>query len=174
MSRFSADEMDKAFQHYWRTGAVGEDWDAWADLFTEDCTYFEHYYGSMQGRETVRAWIKPVMARYPEIYTYYEWHVVDAERGRVTFYMQNRRDHPNGKDTFDFPGVSILEYAGDGKWKREEDFWAWKGRETAMLGWEAACKELDPGFAQKATRWHWPAAPAWAQGARSYAERPRR
>ena len=51
------EELERAFQLYWRTGAVGEDWDAWADLFTEDCTYFEHWYGQMQGRETVRKWI---------------------------------------------------------------------------------------------------------------------
>ncbi|HKA30620.1 MAG TPA: nuclear transport factor 2 family protein, partial [Candidatus Binatia bacterium] len=99
MPTFDRDELEKAFRTYWRTGAVGEDWDAWADLFTEDCTYFEHYYGSMQGREHVRAWIKPVMARYGEIYTAYEWHTIDVERGRVIFYMQNRRDHPGGQGT---------------------------------------------------------------------------
>ena len=63
MATFDRDELESAFRTYWRTGAVGEDWDAWANLFTEDCTYFEHYYGSMQGREAVRAWIKPVMER---------------------------------------------------------------------------------------------------------------
>ena len=87
MTTYSHQELDDAFRTYWRTGAVGEDWDAWADLFTEDCTYFEHYYGAMQGREVVRAWIKPVMARYGEIYTAYEWHTIDVERGRVIFYM---------------------------------------------------------------------------------------
>jgi hypothetical protein len=30
----------------------------------------------MRGREAVRTWIKPVMERYGEIYTAYEWHVV--------------------------------------------------------------------------------------------------
>jgi len=116
MPRYGRDELEQAFHSYWRTGAVGEDWDAWADLFTEDCRYFEHFYGHMRGRETVRAWIKPVMERYGEIYTAYEWHVVDPEGGRVVFYMQNRRDHPGGRGTIDFPGVSILEYAGGGKW----------------------------------------------------------
>ena len=42
MTTFSRDEIDDAFRTYWRTGAVGENWDAWADLFTEDCTSFEH------------------------------------------------------------------------------------------------------------------------------------
>jgi len=173
MAQFDRDEMDAAFRTYWRTGAVGEDWDAWADLFTEDCTYFEHYYGTMNGRETVRAWIKPIMEKYGEIYTVYEWHTIDVDRGRVIFYMQNRRDDPagNGK-TFDFPGVSLLEYAGGGKWKREEDFWAWKQREVAMKGWEEACKRVDPDHAKKKTRWNWGNGPDWARGGRSWADRP--
>ena len=83
MGTFGHQELEQAFRVYWRTGAVGEDWDAWADLFTEDCVYVEHFYGTMRGRETVRAWIKPIMAKYGEIYTAYEWHVIDAAQGRV-------------------------------------------------------------------------------------------
>src|SRR6185369_16654517 len=120
MGKYSRDELERAFIHYWRTGAAGEDWDAWADLFTEDCTYFEHWYGLMHGRETVRAWIVPIMDKYREIYTGYEWHVIDEDRGQVVFYVQNRRDHPSGKGTCDFPGVSIITYAGNGKWSRDE------------------------------------------------------
>ena len=171
MATFDRDELESAFRTYWRTGAVGEDWDAWANLFTEDCTYFEHYYGSMKGREAVRAWIKPVMERYGEIYTAYEWHTIDVDRGRVIFYMQNRRDDPSGQGTHDFPGVSLLEYAGNGKWKREEDFWAWKQREVAMKSYEDACRRIDPEHPKKKTRWHWGNGPAWTQGARSFAER---
>src|SRR5207244_3503162 len=51
MGAFRREELEDAFRIYWRTGAVGEDWNAWADLFTEDCTYFEHWYGLMHGRE---------------------------------------------------------------------------------------------------------------------------
>jgi hypothetical protein len=167
------DELEQAFRTYWRTGAVGEDWDGWANLFTEDCTYFEHYYGAMQGREVVRAWIKPVMARYGEIYTAYEWHTIDVERGRVIFYMQNRRDHPGGQGTIDFPGVSLLEYAGSGKWKREEDFWAWKQREVAMKAYEDASRQFDPDHARKKTRWSWGNGQEWTLDGRSWEERPR-
>jgi len=173
MGHFTKAELDDAFRTYWRTGAAGEDWEAWANLFTEDCTYFEHWYGLMHGRETVRSWIVPIMAKYREIYTAYEWHVVDDERGRVVFYVQNRRDHPSGSGTCDFPGVSIIEYAGNGKWKREEDYWAVKAREVAMKEYEDACKRLDPEHPQKATRFDWNDGPAWTKGGRTYAERPR-
>src|SRR6185295_18523875 len=124
MVSFDRDELEQAFRRYWQTGAVGERWDAWADLFTEDADYVEHVLGNLKGREAIRAWIKPIMAQYGELYTAYEWHTVDAESGRVIVYMQNRRDHPSGKGVIDFPGITVLGYAGTGKWKREEDFWA--------------------------------------------------
>src|SRR2546425_174105 len=50
MGKFTREELEQAFRTYWRTGAVGEDWDAWAGLFTEDCLYVEHMYGTMRGR----------------------------------------------------------------------------------------------------------------------------
>src|ERR1700747_3288890 len=123
MPRFDRDEIERAFRRYWQAGAVGGDWDAGPDLCTDDADYIEHVLGSLKGREAIRGWIKPIMQQYPELYTVYEWHTVDADAGRVIVYMQNRRDHPSGQGTIDFPGVTLLDYAGDERWKREEDFW---------------------------------------------------
>ena len=47
MGRFSRDELEQAFQKYWRTGAVEEDWDGFAEMFTEDATYVEHVLGEI-------------------------------------------------------------------------------------------------------------------------------
>ena len=173
MPPFPRDELEQAFRTYWRTGAVGEDWDAWADLFTEDAEYVEHVLGNLHGREAIRGWIKPIMLQFPELYTVYEWHAVDEATGRVIVYMQNRRDHPSGQGTIDFPGISILEYAGNGKWRKEEDFWSVKGREVAMRAYEEACRAHDPDHPRKHTRFTWGNGPAWTRGARSYAERTR-
>lgn len=171
---WSRDELEQAFRTYWQTGAAGEDWDAWCDLFTEDVLYVEHMYGTMRGREAVRAWIVPIMERYREIYTGYEWHSIDDEQGRVFLYVQNRRDHPSGTSTIDFPGITILEYAGGGKWKSEEDFWSSKEREVAMAAYDEATRIHDPDHATKATRFDWGRGPAWTKGGRTYAERPTR
>ena len=105
MTTFDHDEVEAAFRNYWALGAVGEDWDAWCDeCFTEDVTYIEHILGNKQGREAVRAWIKPTMEEYGAIYTAYEWHTV-AAGGRVVVYMQNRRDHPDASAAADrLPG----------------------------------------------------------------------
>jgi SnoaL-like domain len=171
MPRWSHDELEEAFRTYWRTGAVGEDWDAWVDLFTEDAQYREHQLGPKAGREAIRAWIKPIMANFGEIYTAYEWHVVDEAAGRVVVYMQNRRDHPSGAGTVDFPGVTILEYAGGGRWRVEEDFWSVTEAEAAGKAYATACAQHDPEHPKKRTRLDWGRGPEWTRGARSYGER---
>jgi hypothetical protein len=168
---FERDDLEQAFQKYWRTGAVGEDWDAWADLFTEDAQYVEHVLGNLEGREAIRAWIKPIMAQYGELYTVYEWHSIDPASGRAIVYMQNRRDHPSGRGTIDFPGVTILDYAGNGRWRREEDFWAVPRAQATFTEYLEACKQFDPGHREKKTRLDWGGGPAWTRGARSWAER---
>ena len=174
MSRFSREELDRAFQLYWRTGAVGEDWDAWADLFTEDADYIEHFLGTMKGREAIRAWIKPIMEQYCELYTAYEWHTIDEAGGRVIVYMQNRRDHPSGSGTIDFPGVTILDYAGNNRWQREEDYWAVPRAHASVEQYAAACERFDPGHREKRTRKNWGTGPAWTQGAPSFFDRGKR
>ena len=171
MGGFSYEEIERAFVTYWRTGAVGEEWDAWADLFTEDADYIEHVLGDMKGREAIRAWIKPIMAEYGELYTAYEWHTIDADAGRAIVYMQNRRDHPSGRGTIDFPGVTILEYAGGGMWKKEEDYWAVPAATETLATYAAAVAEHDPDHKKKRTRRHWGSGPEWTIGGPSYAER---
>ena len=170
MAIYPVEEVEAAFRRYWQTGAVGEDWDAWCDLFTEDAVYVEHVMGTMQGREAIRSWIKPIMAQYGEIYTAYEWHMVEPG-GRVVVYMQNRRDHPGGDGVLDFPGITILQYAGGGQWSLEEDFWAVPGAQRMTEEYEAARKQFDRGHRDKRTRRDWGKGPDWTRGAATYWER---
>jgi hypothetical protein len=172
MGKFGREELERAFQHYWRTGAVNEDWDGFADHFTEDALYVEHVLGTLRGREAIRAWIKPTMERFGELYTAYEWHVVDEANDRIVVYMQNRRDHPSGRGTIDFPGITILHYAGGGRFDYEEDFWAVPAARSTIEQYRAACQEHDPEHASRRTRLDWGNGPAWTRGAASWAERP--
>lgn len=173
MAKWNRDEMEEAFRGYWQRGAVGERWEEWVERsFTEDADYHERILGSMKGRDAICSWIVPIMLEYGELYTAYEWHSVDPELGKVIVYMQNRRDHPSGQGTIDFPGVTILDYAGDGRFSQEEDYWALPlAREAAKL-YVSACEEFDPDHAAKRTRHHWGNGPDWTRGAPSYAERP--
>jgi ketosteroid isomerase-like protein len=156
-------EVEQAFRHYWQTGAVGEDWDAWSDLFTEDALYVEHVLGDMHGRAAIKAWIGPIMDKFSELYTAYEWHMVTGDR--VVVYMQNRRDHPDpDQPPIDFPGITILGYAGDGKWSYEEDYWAGPRAAEALREYRDASQAVDRDHASKRTRWHWPDdKPTWTR-----------
>ena len=60
-------------------------------------------------------WIAASMGGVPEMYTPLDWYVIEGEK--IVFHMENRRDNPDpeGPPYFDFPGVSTLWYAGDGK-----------------------------------------------------------
>jgi hypothetical protein len=172
MTTLDREEVESAFRTYWQLGAVGESWDVWCDrCFTEDVTYIEHVLGTKNGREAVRAWIKPTMEDYGAIYTAYEWHMVGDE-GRVVVMMQNRRDNPQpGAPSIDFPGITVLQYAGDGMFSLEEDFWSLPEGIRTMKQYDAACRDFDPEHPKKRTRLNWGNGPDWTRGAASYAER---
>jgi hypothetical protein len=167
---FERSEVETAFRQYWQLGAVDEDWDAWCDAcFTADVTYVEHVLGDRQGREAVRAWIKPTMEEYGSIYTVYEWHMV-GDDGRVVVSMQNRRDHPDPNEPpIDFRGITVLQYAGDGRFGFEEDFWSLPEGVETMKRWTAATRD-HPGFVAQRTRRDWGNGPAWTVGAPTYDE----
>ncbi len=84
--------------------------------------------------------------------------------------MQNRRDHPSGTGTIDFPGITILRYAGDGKFNYEEDYWAVPTANESIKEYKAACEQFDPDHKQKRTRKNWGNGPAWTQGAPTWFE----
>jgi limonene-1,2-epoxide hydrolase len=170
---FDRDEVEAAFRTYWQLGAVGEDWDTWCDTcFTDDVMYIEHVLGNRQGREEVRAWIKATMADYGEIYTAYEWHMV-GDDGRVVVYMQNRRDNPAlGAPPIDFPGMTVLQYAGNGQFSLEEDFWSLTEGSATFKQYVEASKGFDPDHRHKRTRLDWGNGPEWARGAKTFADSP--
>ena len=170
---FDLEEVEAAFRQYWHTGMIREDWSAWADLFTEDVVYCERVLGTMHGREAVRQWIVPLMEQYGEIYGVYDWHHAEAG-GRVVFRMLNRRDHPSGEGHLDFPGVTILQYAGNGKWAAEEDYWAEQLGVQQYTEYAQAMKKHDPNHRHKRTRNDWGDGPEWTQGKASFWDWPDR
>jgi hypothetical protein len=116
-------EVEAAFQRYWRIGAIEERWADWTDCFTEDVHYVERVYGEMRGRQAVRSWITGLMVDNPHVHAVLSWYIIEGDR--VVLHMLNRYYSPlPGGPPLDFPGVTILSYAGDGRFSYEEDWWS--------------------------------------------------
>lgn len=132
----SRQEVEAAFQ---RTRAAQDtgDWSAYADCFSEDAVYVEHHFGTFRGRESIRAWLVPVMAplvgwSYPT-----EWCVVEGDR--LVFLWKNRlpgRRADGGY--FEFSGVTTMIYAGDGLFSYQEDIYNFDETRQVMTEWKAA------------------------------------
>jgi len=164
MAPFSREEVEREFHQWWEIGNVGEDWDAWVEMFVPDVTYTEHFWGALRGQQQVWIFINAVMKGVPEIYTVLDWYTVDG--GTVVFHCQNRRDNPDasGPPYWDFAGLSVIEYAGDGRWSSEEDFWDVNGARRTSAEYAAACARAGATEPlQRLTRHHWPAGPPWAR-----------
>jgi ketosteroid isomerase-like protein len=116
-------EVDEAFARYVDVSAEAArsgDWNPWTDLFTDDAIYVEHHFGVMRGQAAIRRWINRIMtgpARYMDMPV--EHYTVDGDV--VYSYILNRFLPRDGSTPFQFPVVTILCYAGDGKWCYEED-----------------------------------------------------
>lgn len=148
MGRFTREELEDAFAAYQQraatAGATG-DWAAWADQFTEDATYVEHHYGTMQGREAIRAWITEVMGTFPgnRMPAFpIDWYVVDEERGWIVCQVENRMEDPGDGSIHQGANITILHYAGNGLWSYEEDVYNPAHFATMVAGWRQRVDEL--------------------------------
>jgi hypothetical protein len=130
-------EVESAFHAILTTGITDEDWLRWTEHLTEDVLYVERVFGTMHGRAEVRAWITELMAARADVHGVLNWYVVKGDR--VVFDMTNRIYHPDpSQPPLDFGGLTVLEYAGDGLFGYEEDYWDTKGSEVAYGGFLAA------------------------------------
>lgn len=133
MNQFTDEELESAFAAA-QAPQQRDDWDGYCDLFTEDAIYVEHELGSFVGRDAIREWLVPVMA--PLVgWTYpVHWHLVGD--GRVVSYWENVMPSPPGDDRHhSFFGMTVMTYAGDGTWSRQEDMYNGKEMEAAFKAW---------------------------------------
>jgi ketosteroid isomerase-like protein len=138
MATPSRAEVERAFARYLETGAYNRDWNAWADLFTEDAIYVETQYGTFHGREAIRSWITGVMAGVPDMFfPEPTWRLIDGDQ--VCFCIDNA--YPDPRDPagppIAFPTVSYLKYR-DGLWCREEDIYDVRASLAARAAFRAA------------------------------------
>ncbi len=120
-------ELESAFADYQQTVAeitVSGEWGRFAEMFTADAAYVEHAYGEFSGREEIRPWIIRTMTTFPgnEMTSFpVAWSVLDPEQGRVVCEIRNLMRDPGDGSVHEASNITILDYAGDGLWSREED-----------------------------------------------------
>ncbi|QIG45009.1 SnoaL-like domain-containing protein [Nocardioides anomalus] len=104
--------------------AASGDWTGFADSFTEDATYVEHAFGTFRGREEIRAWSVRTMTSFPgSVMTGFPlaWQVVDAPTSRLICEVRNLMPDPGDGTALEESNLTIMTYAGDGLFAREED-----------------------------------------------------
>lgn len=125
---FTAEELHEAFELHARTVTTATrtgDWEPFVQLFTPDATYVDPMAGEMVGQEAIRAWVMATLAPFPgSAMSYPElWHLVDVERGRVVCELRNVLRDPGDGSVFEADNIGVLDYAGDGRFSREQDFY---------------------------------------------------
>jgi limonene-1,2-epoxide hydrolase len=136
MSSCTRAEVEAAFRR--TIDAQGrDDWNAFVDCFTPDALYVEHHLGTFRGRDAIRAWLIPAMAQcrgwtYP-----IEWVAIDGPR--VVYKWLNRLPGPRADGSpFEFPGITIKTYAGDGRFDYQEDVYNWESALKVLKEYAAA------------------------------------
>ncbi|MDT5360037.1 MAG: hypothetical protein QOC69_1799 [Mycobacterium sp.] len=157
-STFSRDELADAFAQFEATvsrAAETRDWDPWVDQYTDDVLYVEHAAGTMRGREQVRPWIWKTMESFPGSYmTSFPslWKVMDEARGRIICELDNPMRDPGDGVIISATNISIVTYAGDGLWCRQEDVYNPLRFVSAAMKWCKKAKELGT-LPDEAERW---------------------
>ncbi|MGH3474427.1 MAG: nuclear transport factor 2 family protein [Aeromicrobium sp.] len=170
MSRWSRAELEAAFAHYGaevRAASETKDWGRFADLFTEDATYDEHLYGEFHGREEIRAWIVKTMTTMPGCWMPDyppSWYVIDEERGRIVCEILNRMQDPGDGSIHEAANITILTYAGDNLFSKEEDVYNPSKFTDVITDW-ARVADVHGKLTDEGVAWMDGALPEWRQPA---------
>jgi SnoaL-like domain len=123
---YSREELAAAHDHLIALSVAAQgngQWDDYCDLFTEDALYIEHFLGTYHGREEIRQWLIPAMTAWPQMRFPVLWRTFNEEDGLVVFAVGNDMPDVDGNGPYSVPSWTLLEYAGDNQWSREEDIY---------------------------------------------------
>jgi len=157
-SEFTRSELTAAFEKFEATvarAAETHDWDAWVEHYTPDVLYIEHAAGTMRGRDEVRDWIRRTMGTFPGSHMVAFpslWSVIDEPTGRIIMELDNPMRDPGDGTVIGEPNISIITYAGDGLWRKQEDIYNPLRFLKASLKWCRKAQELGT-LVDAAARW---------------------
>ncbi len=127
MGTWSRAELQEAHDRYVEAAnrsAASGDWHEWGQRFTEDAEYVEHLFGRFHGRREILDWISTTMAQWPnsQMTSFpHDWCVCDEERGWWICQIENRFADPGDGSVHQACNLTVLHYAGDGRFSYEED-----------------------------------------------------
>ena len=99
----------------------------------------------MHGRPEVRAWIQRTMTAFPGSHMVAFpslWSVIDEPTGRIIMELDNPMRDPGDGVIISATNISIVTYAGDGLWCRQEDVYNPLRFVSAAMKWCKKAKEL--------------------------------
>jgi hypothetical protein len=164
MSTPSRDEMEEQFRHYYMTGPVHEDWIAWSQLFTDDATYTDHMWGVFHGPAEIAQFLDGTMSFASHVYSALVWYTITDNR--IVYKCFNRADNPDPDGgLIQFPSLQVIEYAGNGKWSSEDDWWTIAEMKEFNLEWQAAAAKFGAPGEDNLSRKDWGPWVDWARPA---------
>jgi len=102
-------------------------------------------YGEFQGRDAIRKWITDTMSTFPgNVMPAFpiKWHVIDEERGWIVADIINRMADPGDGSVHEASNLTVLHYAGDNQFAREEDVYNPMNFMKMVKGWGRRAQEL--------------------------------
>jgi predicted SnoaL-like aldol condensation-catalyzing enzyme len=134
MAQYPREEIEAAWAEYQRRGVGEHDWPGWADMFTDDARYEEHFLGVFEGKPAINKFIVDVMQEYAAMTLWIEWSIVDGDR--IGFYIWNNLPDPSGTGKrYAFPNTTFLQYGGNGKFSFEADYYNPADAERVFAEW---------------------------------------
>jgi hypothetical protein len=144
---WTSDELEKAFQLHASTvdaAARSRDWEPFVQLFVPNAVYVDPMVGAMRGHAEIRPWVTTTLGTFPGSAMHYPeaWHLLDPERGRVVCELRNVLRDPGDGSVFEENNITILEYAGDGRFRSERDIYDSALMIRMIEAWGRRCVEL--------------------------------
>ena len=120
-------EIEKTIQRYLelRRGAIAGDipWTALAEVFTDDAVFIDSVWGRHDGLDAVVEFLDASMRGLDDWDFPHLWEAIDGDRVFLRWSNRLPGATADGRP-LDNMGLSILEYAGDGRFSYEEDMYS--------------------------------------------------
>jgi hypothetical protein len=144
--QFTREELEQAHDRYLAVSdqcCETADWRPYGQQFAEDALYVEHILGTFHGREAITQWIVEGLSGWGRNWSFpLEWRIFDEDRGQVIFSAGNELPDLDGKGPYRFSSWSLVTYAGNDQWSRQEDLYDSAAMSDVVTRWLAAKSDL--------------------------------